>query len=199
MDINDFFDPNNYRQWLRAPFNIDGRTCATNGYILLTMPQYGSFNKGVESITTGVRSILESMKEVDFKPMPFIEMPEKETCNTCNGEGKALRSICEECDGEGEVDAETDYNTYPGLECKTCKGDGETITQGGEKDCQDCHGIGKRYNKPIPVELEGMYVSNQLLSLIINDKDVQIGKIEDKDMLAFRSGDQTGVIIGMRA
>ena len=199
MDINKFVDKDDYREWLRAPFNVDGRTCATNGQIFLSMPQYGNFDDGVESIAKGVRGILDDMKGVEFKPLGSFEIPAKEVCNTCKGTCKAVREKCHECDGDGEVDAETDYNTYYGLECKSCDGRGHTLIRGGDENCPDCGGLGERYNYPVPISVEGMLVDLKYLSLLTGEDGVEVGKIDGKDILAFRSGDQIGVIMGMRA
>lgn len=200
MDIKDFYNPVEGREYCRAPFNFNGRTIATNGVSLLSMPLNEEYQAKPPHGQT-LEVITKIMNDIDsaiFKPMPLLDMPDKVICSWCKGNKKASRVGCIECQGEGEVDAETDYNTYYSLECKSCDGDGYKIDTNSEDDCQHCNGTGSVFERPTPVLVDNINVDVTILSTIINSENLEISVQPDKYMLLFRSGDFNGAIMGMR-
>ena len=142
MNIKEFYDPESIRAETKAPFKLGNKLIACNGHVLIAVPytceeRYGELNN---SITEKIAEYLSEVDSAELLPMPKVIMPEMYECGTCKGTGKATRDTCEECDGDGEVDAETGYSTYHGLECKSCDGDGFKLYRGGNHDCPDCHG-----------------------------------------------------------
>ena len=165
---------------------------------MLSLPKFGDYEQINESFSDKVREILGYIKESELKPIPTITLPEQCECECCKGTGKATRDTCEECDGEGEVDAETDYNTYYGLECKSCDGDGFKLYRGGDQDCQDCQGSGKVFPKTYPIEVDGVNIDARLLKNILDSTDdIYVAGRPDKNMLLFKSGEAEGVLMAM--
>jgi len=70
-----------------------------------------------------------------------LEIPRRETCDDCKGEGAApgtKRIPCRDCDGVGEVRVSQGFFTMRRA-CPTCRGEGQKI----EKPCLACHGEGR--------------------------------------------------------
>src|SRR5262249_17880583 len=68
------------------------------------------------------------------------EVPRRETCAACNGEGaeKGSKKIaCKDCGGHGEVRISQGFFTMRRT-CPTCQGEGEKI----ERPCHACRGEG---------------------------------------------------------
>lgn len=199
MNIKDFLGSDDWRPIYKAPFNFEGRTIATNGHALLSVPIQEGIKDLEGPISGGVKQVLNNLESAVFSPLPDdIELPTTTECPECKGMKKAVVEMCDECDGEGEVDAETDYNTYPGLECKSCKGEGRSIKPGGEDDCSRCLGAGEIYPPHAPIAIGGMHVNACLLKKIIDAKDLVISPLPKDNMLLFKAGDYEGVLMGMK-
>lgn len=70
-----------------------------------------------------------------------LEIPRKETCAECSGEGAAKgskKTVCRDCGGHGEVRVSQGFFTMRRT-CPTCRGEGEMI----EKPCSTCRGEGR--------------------------------------------------------
>ena len=200
MDIIKFTAPHHIMEFLRQPFNMHGKTYATNGVMMIESPLAGDYPPMPAERLETFKMILESMQDVKYKPFEPIRVaitpPDPNPCRPCNGTGKAAKSECKECEGVGEVDAETDYNTYHDLECKSCNGDGYIIQLSSSDKCEDCGGSGESEHTPIPVKIDGVNI-NYFLLRMIDEPGTEVARIPAKNMLAFRSGDQRGVIMGM--
>lgn len=125
-------------------FVCNGNTYATNGHIMIKLFGVHSdisshidfeehFERGVQGSNDWV-DVEANHAAIDVK------------CDNCKGTGKVLGSVeCPECDGKGEIELETDYNTYC-VDCKTCCGKGEIEPEDEddkkEKDCPKCDGSG---------------------------------------------------------
>lgn len=125
------------------PWSVGEFTYASDGFVLVRVPRLAEAPEIPNPVNA--LSIFESNPKptAGFVPLPTIaQIGELKTCTKCNGEA---RSVCPECDGYGELDLESDFNTYT-VDCKSCGGDGE--------DCAECCGTGKV--EPTPwVEIEG--------------------------------------------
>lgn len=198
MDINEFCaakdDP---REFMREPFSLNSRTVATTGYALLSISSDEERNECPDDKRSIIEDVLNRLHKRSFIPIPAHTYPEKEACVSCGGSKKARKENCEECDGEGEVDAETDYNTYHGMECKTCNGEGVTIWTGGDEDCPDCNAAGEVYPRGSMVDIGGVLINPSYLSLIVNEEGLMVSPSPEEHMLYFKAGDSEGVILGI--
>lgn len=135
----------------------NGKAVATNGWMLVV----SNNNFGVkEPHNDGIKKYVDYLDSYDFSKCQeySVEAPSYNTCSKCNGVGYTQIVECHECDGEGQVSAETDYNTYHGLECKTCNGDGRIPSLVGEKtECEHCGGDGRAVSfHDLPINLDGL-------------------------------------------
>lgn len=129
----------------------------------------------------------------------LIVWPDKALCEICNGSGKATTNKCPECDGDGAVDAETEYNTYHDLKCKTCDGKGLEVNLRTDQDCPRCDGNSVAYVPYDSVDVLGITVQAQYLNLIIDETGLELGANHDRNMLIFRAGpDVHGAIMALR-
>ena len=198
ININDFFDPYEMRDYLSSPFNLNGRTIASNGYLIISFPQFGEFPEWDKSHYVDMGKITSQIYiDRDFKPMPDnLKFPDLVQCGVCAGTGKASVVKCQECDGEGEVELENDFHIYE-FECKSCDGDGEIITKGGNDECENCSGSGSAYLITDYVDVMGVYVRPQYLNLITNVTGIEVFPDKEDRKLFFKCGDIRGLIMGM--
>lgn len=198
MNINDFCGKDDNREYLHQPFNLGNRTIATNGHMMLSTPKYGEHKECPDKISGIITKFINELKTLSFAPIPDIKMPEKVICSSCGGSKKAVIKYCEECDGDGWVDATTEYNTYYGLDCKTCDGNGNEVIVGGDKDCPTCEGKGNVFPSIKIVDICGVKINMNFLSMIYEEKNLEVSAGKEKHVLYFRSGNNEGVIMGMR-
>lgn len=86
-----------------------------------------------------------------------VEVPRRETCADCQGEGAekgSKRTQCKDCGGHGEVRVSQGFFTMRRT-CPTCQGEGEKI----EKPCHVCRGEGRvkkvrKLNIKVPAGIE---------------------------------------------
>lgn len=207
LNIENFHNKDDYRTYLRQPFQLDGKTVATSGHVMLVIPQHGDYPDCPDKFVSNARTVLERINHVNaheqFLPIPAdLKLPEKIECGTCTGLGKATIIRCKECSGEGEVDFSNDYNSYS-MDCKTCDGDGDIIKTGGTHCCPTCAGTGSVFPKPSRIELLGIGVDANLLALMMNEPGIELcatkSPVDQVSGLFFRAGDTLGLIMGMRA
>jgi len=129
-----------------GPCHLGGFTYATNGFLVVRVP--GAFGIEHQRARDCVK-FLEPNSDCSGAPVTLTAQevrPLLHKCTEChpNPESPTERIECPECDGEGEVEWETEFNHYE-AECKTCGGDG-TIREGqGElkrEECLNCFGTG---------------------------------------------------------
>lgn len=86
-----------------------------------------------------------------------LEIPRKETCSECAGEGAekgSKKTVCKDCGGHGEVRVSQGFFTMRRT-CPRCHGEGEKV----DKPCHGCHGEGRvkktrKLNIKIPAGIE---------------------------------------------
>jgi len=199
-------DPHDIRPLCQRPHNYQGHTYATNGHACVRVSALPDYEEAAEALRKNVelmRSWIEDARE--YKRTNPV-MPPLEQCSHCNGGGKASLTKCEECDGLGELEFESDYHTYDGITCQSCKGEGLTLVIGSDQDCRRCHGTGvfhrnhksNVYDYLVPIEVDGVNVNANLLRLATHLPDVEYSGDVEKSMLYFRSGDAVGIIMGVR-
>jgi len=184
------------RSDLHHPFRVGEFVVCTDGHRLIAAPTDDDTlprNKRIAGAVLGI--IAEASADDGFLPMPSIDLPDKVQCGACGGAGTVTVTECPECEGDGFVDAETDYSIYYDLECKSCEGIGKRIEQGYGSKCQRCRGTGTVYPQGsigvLGVRLRPAYVES-----ILGLPDLMVNPLS-RDKLYFRSGDFRGCIMGM--
>ncbi len=198
IDINNFFDPDDYREFIRSPVMIGNAVMASNGYVCVTMPINSDHPEWPVNSNSLLEDIFNMMTtEYDFLPMPTdIIFPDQIDCAVCSGSGFFSVKNCDECDGNGELDIDSDYNTYT-VYCKSCSGDGDIIQKGGTEKCASCTGTGKVYDKESGIMVFGVKVAPKYLKLIFDVPGIEVFGDAYERRLFFRQGEIRGLIMGM--
>lgn len=206
IDLTQFCNANDPREFIRTPFSDDQYTYATDGHIIIRVPR-------IPEITVPGGTTLPQWKQMpwdhdtltEWHPLPS-EIPNSRQveCKSCDGTGKVI--TCEDCDGDGEVEYTYDSlsgKTYDAdLECPVCDGRGK-MNGNGER-CEDCDGHGHRFEAvAVKVESFGLYVSNQLLQRVKDFPGIVIaikGPVTPNDLppIRFRFSEGVGIIMPMR-
>jgi hypothetical protein len=126
------------------PFSVGDFTYATNGYLIVRVDRLQSWGE-TESAPNVARLNWDHDSIGLWIDPPQAEDISPEACKPCKGTGKL--SVCPECHGHGEVEAETDFNTYE-CDCATCNGSGKV--DGGSHLCDDCLGSGEYLETKVP-------------------------------------------------
>ena len=207
IDITQFCNINDAREFIRTPFSDEQYTYATDGHIIIRVAR-------IPEIVNPGGTILPQWKSMpwdhetlsDWHPIPN-EIPDgkRVECKSCEGTGKVI--TCPDCDGDGEVEYtydSTSGKTYDAdIECPVCEGRGKM--NGNGEHCEDCNGQGHRI-EPVAVKVEsiGLYVSNHLLQRVKDLPGIMIaikGPITPLDPLPpirFRFDGGDGIIMPMR-
>lgn len=204
IDINKFHGQGkDIRDWLNQPFVIEQRLVATNGHIILIL--HNQDCSGYAPLADNHSGIMRTINTIEstsgHAPIDKeqIAWPEKICCRICKGCGHATKEECNECDGHGEVDVSNNFSTYYDLECASCEGVGYQTDTLTEQTCQDCEGAGKTFKEYAEVQILGVAIQAQYLSLIIEEPDLQFFAKVDERMLMFKAGENTfGAIMGLR-
>jgi hypothetical protein len=135
-------------------------------------------------------------KEAVWLPAPAVAVTIL-PCKRCAGTGKSNQ--CPECDGEGEVTLENDFNEYK-CTCQTCsgKGDYRGLSGGKEVPCRECGGTGKDLEHT-PVNVNGVLVSDLYLSWIAALPNAEIAVFGPNDVVRFRFDGGDGFVMPRRA
>lgn len=186
---------------LSKPFIDNGFTYATNGRICARMP---SSEANTEDKFPNAKAVPQwsSFPLVDAKPFPNKLSIAVKECGNC--EGKGFFWLCPECDGEGEVETESDFGNRYVNQCYTCKGFGRQ-----KDECCECNGEGNVPEKGETV-IDGVRFDWRLLLKVFALANVTylvspIGEDKTKDgisigggFLLFQSGELQGIVYGMR-
>ena len=203
LNPTDFCASSDVREYLQTPFNLLGHTIATNNHIMLVSPiddqypQLAMAGIGRESFVETLKKHLKSIQGAHYTPPPPVIYPDKKDCPECQATGKASITTCVECQGQGEIDLETEYNTY-NVSCLSCYGEGEFITLiNDSKDCPRCQGAGQRYPAHSTANIRNLSIAVNYLQMIINAPGLQVAIDKDKQCLFFKTGNQSGAIMGV--
>lgn len=202
ININDFIGKTDPRVWMRQPFQVAGKLVATDGRTMFASNEPSDLPDPETTSVDRIRLFFELAAKADFFQLPSLNFPEKPDCVECKGSGKHCLKTCPECDGFGEAEAQTDYNTYE-VQCRTCDGFGKIDSDKTDQDCEHCRGKGKRWTENDRMKVEGVPfdMNPELMSRIAGVPDVQIAVINNDQIsraMAFKCADGIGVIMGMR-
>ncbi len=192
MDLQKWCGQGDVRYYLNQPFNFEGRTIATNGHLMIAIPKVGKYEEIYDGL---IGKISELLKPNNFTFSAFdydLKMPEKTACTFCKGTTKVTIENCQECDGDGEVEAETDFNTYV-CDCKSCDGDGHTSIAGKGLDCHQCD-AGSVYDDSASVKVCGVNINPNYYKLLSTIDGLAVHG--SGYLLHFQAGETKGVIMG---
>ena len=135
------------RSWynLREPFVFGDYVCACDSHCIVRVPNTFGITRPCPlpdpALLDGFFDMDHAGEWVDIPPLP--EAP-TEKCETCRGTGKI--AICEECEGEGQVDYIGKTGSWA-ITCPCCKGDGifaGMASNDHNEACESCNGTGIR-------------------------------------------------------
>lgn len=197
MNIDNFYDPEDLRPYLARPFQLNGRTVASNGHVFVSMPEHGDYLPLPNDYLPKFLPLIDKARQGDFVPLPgHLVFPEKFDCAYCRGCGQSTVTKCTECNGEGEVTWYSGFHDYD-AECLSCAGDGEKVIPGGNQRCKNCKGTGRVYRIENFVMVLGLGINPNYLKAIIDEPDLEIAIDRKNNKLAFRTSDNFGIIMGM--
>jgi len=200
MDIekfcSTFADP---RDYLSAPFRLDGLTVATDGFCLVLGPDDETAHvcDAPDDVVAAFRAIVANAAARSYCEIPALLLPPSEACRRCSGSGNVSVTTCRECQGDGDVEAETAYNTYL-VDCMTCDGTGEEKGAGGPLRCDECAGQGKSWPPYQNIEVLGVSVQVKYLSRLDGLDGIAWSADTVLHRVFFRAGQYSGCIMGMR-
>jgi hypothetical protein len=129
------------RAWLRAPFREGEFDYAADGHVIVEVPASGKHPHPLNKpIGASVDRVLDDAGAGPYMPLAGLTrtLVEQWPCERCRGKGNI--ADCPECEGEGEVTLENEYNEYE-VECASCGGDGRCGQTTGVPCC-GCNGTG---------------------------------------------------------
>lgn len=135
------WDKTDKRFHTNHPWHEGGYSYSTNGFCLLRVPGNYGENKEDDPFPSLDCFDFEAMKG-DGVPLDinkFRKKAKKFMCNQCNPKSIRNPRRCRECDGEGWIEWNTDFNHYD-HDCKSCDGEGVGPGLWMTKDCPECHG-----------------------------------------------------------
>lgn len=129
------------RTYLHAPWRTVDGIVATNGHIIICVPDEGGDYPGEpKTIKNVVASLTKKYPAGEFLDLKSITLPPKIICETCKGTGHYRIIDCEDCDGDGEF-----YHGNHYYHCKECDGEGSVrAAVGRPEQCDDCGGMGEK-------------------------------------------------------
>ncbi|HCH5589192.1 TPA: hypothetical protein NKZ51_004545 [Vibrio parahaemolyticus] len=194
-------DKSDPRVFLREPFNYGKYTYFTDGNVMVRIPKEEGHQElpeeKKENYHNAINKFFASFKSASFKPLPAVPDITMQTCTDCGGSGKLTKKECPECEGFGEVEAQTEYNTYD-VPCKTCDEVGYINVNGGDHECENCDGTGQSPKfKLESMNLDGGLISLKMAHRIKSLPSLEIGKIGDL-FFGFKFEGGTGVAAGVQ-
>ena len=170
-------DKNDKRGHVNTPWFKDGISYSTNGKVLLRIVgEFGtSYNDGKFPEIDDVFDFKELEKaingiKIDIKW--FNERKKQNLCEYCDPKVKENPKYCMECDGEGFLTLNSDYNEYE-VDCKSCDGEGYEEGKFTTKDCPYCFGSRWNYNydKSNAWKISDRLFDPRFISILLNNLD----------------------------
>jgi len=193
MDLSTFCTCIRDLPTLKEPFSQGNYTYASNGHMIIRVPFRPDIpEKKPDNLQ--LENLVFLNREEYTTEFPKYKT-EKKKCSWCRGSGRT--QICQECDGDGYVELENDFNQYS-AECKTCRGEGET--PGGPEKCSNCDGTGQAYvDKYDHVDIGDVRLGKKLLDKIKDLPGVRLGPVDgaERQQVAFCFDGGDGILMTM--
>lgn len=197
--LKKFCYPDNMRPNLMEPFSRDGYTWASDGRIMIRVPEIPGavgHKKAPDPWTAWLKKPLEEYIPAEL-PQGWQEMEvEYFECQTCQGTGQVY--ICPECEGEGVAKCKCCGSEN---DCKTCEGAFFVSAEQGGRPvrCEDCNGETCR-RKRTPVRLPGSDCIIDLfyLKLVMELPGARLFRDGSHDPLCFTFDGGEGVLMPIR-
>lgn len=198
MNILKFCNSEDRRNYANKPFNLDGRTFATDSNIIISVPRQGQWSGCELDMIDGVHRLMSDHARQVFQPYSYVAANQiGKLCQACNGIGRLHVDECNECDGSGCLSFSSDYNNYE-VTCESCGGDGDNRFPSfdGNMLCDGCNGLGVKYPD---VDIFGCTFKLKYISLISKLKNLEISVIPDQCIMFFKAEKEiSGVVMGLR-
>jgi hypothetical protein len=203
IDIQKFCASNDGREYLKTPFQFDGKTTATNGHMLIVAEgaEVDITNHPPAEVLDRMSSWLAEPTPLEWMPLSSVVIPDGVLCGTCNGAGEMFRAVyaeCGECNGTGSMYCDMNHEH----DCNECDGEGEIETDevsGTEKDvCPTCEG---EKVKPLhPVQVGDCWLQRKYLLLLAELPDCQLAGLNTEGKkVFFKFAGGRGFLMPMRA
>lgn len=146
------------RTYLHSPTLHEGKLYASNGHILVVTDADTEIAVSLDLSLHKVaqKLITEALAAFPLMTPLLVDLPPAETCEWCNGIGRA--KDCPACDGEGSIEGQCGY-------CPTCHGAGEFACEDGDRLCWACEGLKVKRTQPIPYA--GAIFARRYLALLL--------------------------------
>lgn len=203
FDLSSWTGADDVRVWINQPFNMMGKTVATNGHLMIFVDEDKQYtgNQFRESTKTTVAKIRSDISKVDFHTNLSdlkLSVPKNKPCTLCSGTGHCTWIECKECKGDGDLTFLNGFNEY-WVECKSCDGDGgkdKPAENTWDRKCDTCCGQGRIFDKLDHVEILGITIQPSYFELLLTlGGGVKVGRTEDENMLYFSSRVGAGVVM----
>jgi hypothetical protein len=135
IDLSKFCSSQN--STMKTPATIDSYTYATNGHIIIRVPEGEHHAPPVGFPAVDHLPWIHDQAE-EWVNLPDLGEIKPGFCTLCSGTGTTM--ICLECNGEGALIFSNHFSSYE-VCCATCKGD-EVIPEGPDQ-CRQCDGVGQ--------------------------------------------------------
>lgn len=183
------------RDYLRTPIRLDSHIVASNGHVLIAVPDDGrELPANASSYPQRLIDVVARMLGLAPGAVTFraadVALPEGKDCKPCNGTGKAKSVRCPECD-----DGEFEHGTHT-YECKDCDGNGDTLIPDEGSDCDKCRGSGRDLSKAVP--LGPCHLRHEYLAALQNLPNCEIAPINATEAVPFSFDGGRGVVMPVR-
>lgn len=183
------------RSGISSPFSQGAYSYATDGMIIIRVPKLEAIPERETPFIDKLSFHIDpSCQSIDVKV--DLEDYKKIQCHKC--EDLAPDEVhCEECEGEGIVITETDYNQYEN-ECLSCDGSGLDNNHFGRKTCYVCKGKRFFYSPKSAVKIGDAHIHIDFFLLTQNLKNVRFVPFGTINPVKFVFDGGCGLIMPLR-
>lgn len=148
IDLTAFCGDSLGRFKLGDPWTVGEYTYATDGHVAVRVPACVPMESDAESArwrpkAEGLPVWPKEGEQLDFQPLPFIDVENLIACDRCDGKKVTQRVTCTDCNGEGEYEHESPNGYEYRADCKCCDGKGSVFEPDAKfRPCEECKRTG---------------------------------------------------------